>query len=66
MSDKEALRQSDTRAAKLLLETYDVTEIDKDTTWLFQYTPKARLRGSGFEITISKKTGEVVNVEHYQ
>lgn len=66
MSDKEALKKSDTRAATLLLETYNVKEIDKDTAWLFQYTPKARVRGGGFEVTISKKTGEVVKVEHYQ
>ncbi len=46
--------------------TYNVNEIDKDTVWLFQYTPKARVRGGGFEITIAKKTGEVVKVEHYQ
>ena len=53
-------------AAMLFLETYNVKEIDKDTVWLFQYTPKARVRGGGFEITIAKKTGEVVKVEHYQ
>ena len=51
---------------QVLLETYNVNEIDKDTVWLFQYTPKARVRGGGFEITIAKKTGEVVKVEHYQ
>ena len=66
MSDKEALKKSDTRAAVLLLETYNVTELDKGMTWLFQYTPKAKVRGGGFEIAISKQTGEVVNIEHYQ
>ena len=53
MSDKEALKKSDTRAAVLLLETYNVTELDKGMTWLFQYTPKAKVRGGGFEIATS-------------
>ena len=47
MSDKEALNQSDTRAARLLLETDNVTKFDKETAMLWaavsslEYKPDA-------------------------
>jgi hypothetical protein len=62
----EARVTADERAKKELLEEYDVKVVDKDAAWVFQYTPKARVRGSGFEIAVSKSTGKVTELTRYQ
>jgi hypothetical protein len=54
------------KAGALLLEEYEVELADEANRWVITYVPKARVRGGGFQLFISKDTGEVSQVVRFQ
>ena len=54
------------RAGELLLEEYDVQVVDEADRWVITYVPRARIRGGGFQLFVSKATGEVSRVVRFQ
>lgn len=63
---EEARDIADKKAASILLDDFRVVVTEKPQEWDFTYGPKARVRGGGFRITISKVSKQVTNVEHFQ
>lgn len=62
VAQEHAKQIADARACSILLQDYAVKTEEKETTWVFTYTPKFRIRGGGFRITVSKSHGAVVDV----
>lgn len=63
---EEARDTADKKAASILLQDYQVVVSEKPQEWEFTYGPKARVRGGGFRITISKVSNQVTKIEHFQ
>jgi hypothetical protein len=54
------------RASALLLEEYDVQVADEADRWVVSYVPRARVRGGGFQLFVSKATGDVSQIVRFQ
>jgi hypothetical protein len=54
------------RAGALLLEEYEVQVVDETDRWVLTYVPRARVRGGGFQLFVSKVTGEISRVVRFQ
>jgi hypothetical protein len=54
------------KAGALLLEEYEVEVADEPDRWVVTYVPRARVRGGGFQLFVSKATGEVSQVVRFQ
>jgi hypothetical protein len=66
-----ALRQTHHRCSHIpgphpLLEEYEVEVADETERWIVTYIPRARVRGGGFQLSISKATGEIAGVVRFQ
>jgi hypothetical protein len=67
MVDRQQAQQiAGLRASGLLLEEYDVETVDETDRWVVTYAPKARVRGGGFQLFVSKATGEIARVVRFQ
>jgi hypothetical protein len=67
MVDRQQAQQiAGSRAGALLLEDYDVQVADETERWVVTYVPRARVRGGGFQLFVSKATGEVDRVVRFQ
>lgn len=54
------------KAGVLLLEEYEVEVVDETERRVITYLPRARVRGGGFQLFVSKATGEVSHVVRFQ
>lgn len=63
---EEARKTADQKAGAILLEDYTVSVTEEPENWIFVYTPKGRVRGGGFKLTVSKKRSEVSHVLRFQ
>lgn len=63
---QQAQQIASLKASDLLLEEYDVDVVDEADRWEITYVPKARVRGGGFQLLVSKETGEVSRVVRFQ
>jgi hypothetical protein len=67
MVDREPAQQiAGLKAADLLLEEYEVQVADAADQWVFTYVPRARTRGGGFQLFVSKATGDVNQMVRFQ
>jgi hypothetical protein len=67
MVDRQQAQQiAGLRASALLLEEYEVEVADETERWIVTYIPRARVRGGGFQLSISKATGEIAGVVRFQ
>ena len=67
MSNHEDVRKvADAKVCSILLEDYEIEEAEENGNWIITYTPKGRIRGGGFKVTISKSKMEVINVVRLQ
>jgi hypothetical protein len=65
-SSQEARQTANAKVSALLLEEYEVQVVDQAEQWVFTYSPKARVRGGGFKVTVSKRRNEVTDVVRFQ
>lgn len=63
---QQAQRIAGLEAGTLLLEEYDVEMVDEPGRWVITYIPRARVRGGGFQLFVSKATGKVSQVVRFQ
>lgn len=54
------------KASALLLDEYDVQVADETDRWVVSYVPRARVRGGGFQMVVSKATGDVSQIIRFQ
>lgn len=66
MDRKEAEKIANLKACAILLDDYEVEAKEKGDSWVVTYVPKGRVRGGGFELTVSKQTREVTHVLRFQ
>lgn len=66
VTQDEAQKIVDWKAASIVLEDYQL-KVEEDTDcWKFIYTPKRRVRGGGFELRVSKHTGQITGITRFQ
>lgn len=63
---RQAQQIAGREAGALLLEEYDVEVADESERWVITYVPRARVRGGGFQLFVSKATGKVSQVVRFQ
>jgi hypothetical protein len=61
-----ARRTAERQAEKLLLDEMQLQATETEQTWVYAFVPKGRVRGGGFQLTVSKETGQVIDVLHFQ
>jgi hypothetical protein len=67
MVDRQQAQQiAGLKAGALLLEEYEIEVVDEPERWVINYVPKARVRGGGFQLSVSKATGEVSRAVRFQ
>jgi hypothetical protein len=67
MVDRQQAQQiAGSTAGALLLEEYEVEVADQPEQWVITYIPRARVRGGGFQLFVSKSTGDVSQVVRFQ
>lgn len=67
MVDRQQAQQiAGLKAGSLLLEEYEIEVVDETDRWVITYVPRARVRGGGFQLFVSKATGNVDQVVRFQ
>jgi hypothetical protein len=67
MVDRQQAQQiAGSTAGALLLEEYEIEVADEPERWVITYVPRTRVRGGGFQLFVSKDTGEVSRVVRFQ
>lgn len=66
VAQAEARAAAVRQAERLLLDELAVEVVETDAGWVYTFTPKGRVRGGGFRLTVSKATGQVTGVVRFQ